>query len=134
MPEIRAKIQIAVKRGFKSNRYVAKGYTHLGIVSFVSLRFIDIAACLHDKIVYGGGRDSVEEAEFYWVNIILGNLKISLRSTYHAIRLKYAQRYLSEFQYRFNRRFDLCELIPKLAYVALRTPPMPERLLKLGLA
>ncbi|MEW5250916.1 IS1595 family transposase, partial [Microbulbifer sp. 2201CG32-9] len=43
-------------------------------------------------------------------------------------------RYLAEFQYRFNRRFDLCALIPRLVYVSLRTPPMPERLLKLGLA
>jgi len=41
---------------------------------------------------------------------------------------------LAEFQYRFNRRFDLRSLIPRLAYVALRTPPMPERLLKIGLA
>ena len=87
----------------------------------------------HDKIVCGGGRTSVEEPEFYWVNTILGNLKTALRSTYHAIRPKYAQRYLAEFQYRFNRRFDLCAMIPKLAYVALRTPPIPERLLKLGL-
>ena len=44
------------------------------------------------------------------------------------------QRYLAEFQYRFNRRFDLSNLIPRLAYVVLRTPPMPERLLKSGLA
>ena len=32
---------------------------------------------------------------------------------------------------RFNRRFDLPDIIPRLVYVALRTPPMPERLLKL---
>ena len=91
------------------------------------------AGCLHDKIVCGGGRASVEEPEFYWVNTILGNLKSALRSTYHAIRPRYAQRYLSEFQYRFNRRSDLSDLIPRLAYVALRTPPMPENLLTLGL-
>ena len=35
---------------------------------------------------------------------------------------------------RFNRRFDLPDIIPRLVYVALRTPPMPERLLKLRLA
>lgn len=91
------------------------------------------AGCAHDKIVCGGGRASVEEPEFYWVNTILGNLKSALRSTYHAVRPKYAQRYLSEFQYRFNRRFDLCAMIHRLAYIALRTPPMPERLLKVGL-
>lgn len=91
------------------------------------------AGCEHDKIVCGGGRASVEEPEFYWVNTILGNLKSALRSTYHAIRPKYAQRYLSEFQYRFNRRFNLMDLLPRLFFAALRTPPMPEKLLKIGL-
>ena len=42
------------------------------------------------------------------------------------------------FEYRFNRRFDLPDMIPRLVHVALRTPPMlermPERLLKLNLA
>ena len=30
--------------------------------------------------------------------------------------------------------FDLPDTVPRLVYVALRTPPMPERLLKLRLA
>lgn len=90
--------------------------------------------CLHERIVCGGGRASVEEPKFYWVNTILGNLKSALRGIYHAIRPKYAQRYLAEFQYRFNRRANLGNLIPRFIYVALRTPPMPERLLKLSLA
>ena len=82
----------------------------------------------------GSGRAAVERPEFRWVNTILGNIKTALRGTYHAIRPKYAQRYLSEFEYRFNRRFDLPDIIPRLVYVALRTPPMPERLLELRLA
>ena len=61
-------------------------------------------------------------------------VKNALCGTYHAVRPKYAQRYLAEFEYRFNRRFDLPDIIPRLVYVALRTPPMPERLLKLRLA
>ena len=65
------------------------------------------------------------------MNTILGNIKNALRGTYHAIRPKYAQRYLSEFEYR---GFNLPDIIPRLVYVALRTPPMPERLLKLRLA
>lgn len=90
------------------------------------------AGCIHDRIVCGGGRASVEESEFYWVNTVLGNLKSALRSTYHSIKPKHAQRYLSEFQYRFNRRYDLTTIITRLAYVSLRTPPMPERLLRLA--
>ncbi|HEY0315487.1 MAG TPA: IS1595 family transposase, partial [Sphingomonas sp.] len=40
--------------------------------------------------------------------------------------------YLAEFEYRFNRRFDLAAMMPRLGYVAARTPPMPYRLLKLA--
>jgi hypothetical protein len=39
---------------------------------------------------------------------------------------------MAEFEYRFNRRYDLEIMIPRLAFVALRTPPMPYRLLKLA--
>ncbi len=35
---------------------------------------------------------------------------------------------------QLTNRFYLPELIPRLAYVALRTPPMPEKLLKPGVA
>lgn len=90
------------------------------------------AGCEHDRIVCGGGRASVEEGEFYWVNTTLGNLKSALRGTYHSIKPKHAQRYLAEFQYRYNRRFDLTTILARLAYVSLRTSPMPERLLRMA--
>ena len=82
----------------------------------------------------GSGRAAVERSEFRWVNTVLGNVKSALHGTYHAIRPKYAQRYLAEFEYWFNRRFDLPAIIPRLFHVALRTPPMPEQLLELHLA
>ncbi|ABC28318.1 conserved hypothetical protein [Hahella chejuensis KCTC 2396] len=133
------RIRLSVVKGFKtqeilnwSQKYLEVGSTVIsdGLACFNAVSEI---GCAHDRIVCGGGRASVEEPEFYWVNTVLGNLKTSLRSTYHAVRSKYAQRYLSEFQYRFNRRFDLRILIPRLAYAAVRTPPMPEKLLKIGL-
>jgi len=40
--------------------------------------------------------------------------------------------YLAQYEYRFNRRYRLEDMIPRLAWVALRTPPMPYRLLKLA--
>ena len=40
-------------------------------------------------------------------------------------------RYLAEFEYRFNRRYDLAAMLPRLTWAAVRTPPMPYRLLKL---
>ncbi|WP_180987605.1 transposase, partial [Xanthomonas oryzae] len=43
-----------------------------------------------------------------WVNVVLSNLKCSLDGAYHAFKFaKYAQRYLAETMWRFNRRFDL---------------------------
>ena len=95
---------------------------------------VTATGCAHERVVVCSGRASVQRPEFRWVNTILGNIKSALRGTYHAIRPKYAQRYLSEFEYRFNRRFGLPNIIPRLGYVAPRTPPMPERLLKLRLA
>ena len=69
---------------------------------------------------------------FKWVNTVLGNVKTALTGTFYAIREKHAARYLAEFEYRFNRRFDLPAMIERLAYVALRTPPMPQRLLSVA--
>jgi hypothetical protein len=56
-------------------------------------------------------------------------LKNSLRGTFHAVSEKYVHRYLAEFQYRFNRRFDLSTLFVRLACVAARSLPRPERIL-----
>ena len=43
-----------------------------------------------------------ERPDFQWVNTMLGNIKNALRGTYHAIRPKYAQQYLSEFRVPFQ--------------------------------
>ena len=63
---------------------------------------------------------------------LLGNVKIALTGFFHAIREKHEPRYLAEFEYRFHCRFDLPAMIERLAYVALRTPPMPQRLLSMA--
>ncbi|GAB2887831.1 hypothetical protein GCM10027180_17720 [Microbulbifer echini] len=84
---------------------------------FACFNAITDTDCVHDKIVCGGGRTSVEELKLYWVNTALGNLKSALRSIYYTIRPKYTQRYLAEFQYRINRRFDLSLLTPKFFHL-----------------
>jgi hypothetical protein len=86
----------------------------------------------HQSLVTGSGYQAARHPEFVWINTLLGNVKSALRGTYRSHHPKHAPRYLAEFQYRFNRRFDLPSLIPRLAYVATRTPPMPMRLLKLA--
>jgi hypothetical protein len=47
-----------------------------------------------------------------------------------ATRPRSVPRYLAEFEYRFNRRYDLAAMLPRLATAPLQTPPMPYRLLK----
>jgi transposase-like protein len=78
------------------------------------------------------GNKKLQDSTFKWVNTVLGNVKCALVGTYRAISGKHVPRYLSSFAYRFNRRFSLPDLFVRLAYVALRTPPMPYRLLKLA--
>ena len=87
--------------------------------------------CRHEAIVCGGGCASIEKEALYWVNTTLGNLKTALRSTYHWIKPKHAQRYLAEFQYKFNRRYELGSMIDRLLFVSLKTAPMPEWMLRL---
>jgi small-conductance mechanosensitive channel len=70
---------------------------------------------------------------FVWVNTILGNLKNAINGTYHAFDFeKYAHRYLGEFQYRFNRRFDLPGMFKRLVVATARSVMIPEHKLRLA--
>ena len=60
-----------------------------------------------------------------WVNTVLGNVKRSMDGSYHSIKPKYLARYLAEFQYRFNRRYDLAVLPERLLRAAAATLPHP---------
>lgn len=72
--------------------------------------------------------------QFNAVNTVLGNLKTSFTGTFHAFDFaKYAHRYLGDFQFRFNRRFDLRRILPQLLAAAVTTPPKPRRVLVRGL-
>jgi hypothetical protein len=133
------RIKLSVVKGFRSaeirawsQQHIVSGSTVIsdGLACFNAVTEV---GCVHDRIVCGGGRASVEEPEFYWVNTVLGNLKSALRSTYHSVSSKYSQRYLADFQYRFNRRYNLKAMIPRLAFAALRSPPIAYKLLKIGL-
>ena len=88
--------------------------------------------CAHAAIKTGAGPRAAKTPAFKWVNTALGNIKAALVGTYRAVRSKHVPRYLAEFEYRFNRRYDLSAMISRLAFVALRTAPMPYRLLKLA--
>jgi len=90
------------------------------------------AGCAHTPVKTGGGAKAAKNPRFKWVNTVLGNIKAAIVGTYRAVRAKHAPRYLAEFEYRFNRRYRLEAMIERLAYVSLRTAPMPYKLLKLA--
>jgi hypothetical protein len=87
----------------------------------------------HRRTVTGGGSSSAKLAQFRAINTLLGNLKTAFSGTYHAFDFqKYAHRYLAEVQYRFNRRFDLREILNRLLRAAVLTRPNPERSLRMA--
>jgi transposase-like protein len=90
------------------------------------------AGCTHVAVISGPGRRSAQNPLFKWANTVLANIKTSLDGTYRKVSPQHAPRSLAEFEYRFNRRYDLAAMIPRLGWAAARTEPMPYRLLKLA--
>jgi hypothetical protein len=94
---------------------------------------VTAAGCTQQREVVGQGRRSTDMDCFTWVNTILGNLKTAMAGTYHAFDfVKYAHRYLGEYQYRFNRRFDLARLLPRMITAAAQTGKRTESWLRLA--
>ena len=88
-------------------------------------------AGLHDRTVTGGGRESVKLEKFKAVNTVLGNLKMSITGAYHSIKFaKYTHRYLAEFQYKFNRRFDMSTILERLLRAAVASNSTTRRLIR----
>ena len=79
-----------------------------------------------------GGWRSSKMPSFRWVNTILGNLKGNIKGVTRWVGRAHLDRYLAEFQYRFNRRFDLKSIMPKLLYAATRTFAVPQPILKIA--
>ena len=55
------------------------------------------------------------------------NVKNSMHGTYHAINKKHLPRYLGEFYFKFNRRFNLKKMLELLIYSSIQTAPVPEQ-------
>ena len=86
-------------------------------------RGVTDAGCTHQPIRTDSGRTAVRPPAFKWVNTALGsNIETAI---YRAIRQQHIPRYLAEFAYRFDRRYDLAAMTPRLGWAAVRTPPMP---------
>jgi len=116
-----------------ANRSLVSDHTMVVSDGLPCFRSVTTIGCIQQREVVGKNRKSTNMDCFTWVNTILGNLKTAISGTYHAFDFeKYAHRYLGEYQYRFNRRFDLTTILPRLIYAAANTGSRPERWLRLA--
>lgn len=131
-------IKLSVVSGFKKKelkrwceRHLSSGSTVIsdGLGCFAGIKE---AGFDHKVVIVGNSKDPKKTSSFNWVNTILGNLKSALSGIYHKLSSSHFPRHLATFQYRFNRRFVLGDMINRLVFVSLRTLPMPARLLKIA--
>jgi transposase-like protein len=118
---------LAISKWAQTN--LAKGTSVLsdGLGCFAA---VTDAGCTHTVEVVGQ-RKPRDLPQFKWVNTILGNLKTMISGCYKAFGYaKYGQRYLGAFAYRFNRRFDLADLVVRLVVDVCRCPATPERIIR----
>ena len=92
---------------------------------------VNEAGCTHEVIITGSGPAAAA------AGVQVGQHRARQHQGRHRRDLprhqqKHVPRYLAEFEYRFNRRYDLAAMMPRLTWAAVRTPPMPYRLLKLA--
>jgi hypothetical protein len=96
-------------------------------------RAATVVGAEHERIVTGGGKASVKLPQVRAVNTLLCNLKTAITGTYHAFDFaKHAHRCLAEFQYRFNRRFDMKAILPRLLAALVAAPPSSPRALRVA--
>ena len=79
----------------------------------------------HTAMATGGGKRAARWSPFEWVDTTLGNVKAAITGAYRRVSHEHAGRDLASYAWRFNRRFQLDSLIPRLAHSAARTAPLP---------
>jgi transposase-like protein len=122
----RSEVEIWAKRSLAPTAMVVSD----GLACFQGVKG---AGCVHLPETVGKDRKSTDMGCFHWINTILGNLKTAIDGTYHGFGFeKYAHRYLAEVQYRFNRRFDLRSMVPRLLHAAVAIGKRPEAYLRLA--
>jgi transposase-like protein len=90
------------------------------------------AGLAHTAMVTGGGKRAAGWSPFKWVNTTPGNVKAAITGTYRRVSHEHAGRYLASYAWRFNRRFQLDTMLPRLVHSAVRTAPLPYAKLVAG--
>jgi hypothetical protein len=60
-----------------------------------------------------------------WAHTLFGNLKTWLDGTFHGVSPKHLQRYLDEFVFRFDRRWQEADLFFPVLRCAIGAHPLP---------
>jgi len=94
-------------------------------------RAVAKAGCKHHPVIAAQNGWSEKLPCFKWTNTVLGNVKTAIHGTFHALRRPYVQSYFAEFQWRFNRRFDLAGMFDKLLVAAITTKPTPYHAIRM---
>jgi len=71
----------------------------------------------------GHGRHALDGLP--WAHTVFGNLKTWLRGTFHGVSPKHLQRYLNEFVFRFNQRWQEADLFSPVLRCAIDADPFP---------
>ncbi len=87
-------------------------------------------ADMHHSINTAGIYSDPNNKFFHWVNTMIGNVKRAIHGTYHSVSPKHLPRYLAEFSFRFNNRFQMASMIDVFVKQAVNTNPRPHHILK----
>lgn len=71
----------------------------------------------HEPIIIGDPKNASKL--LHWAHIMISNAKAVYRGTHHGVSDKHLQKYLSEFCYRFNRRFNPNQLFDRLLHACI---------------
>ena len=74
-----------------------------------------------------GGRGRQAAGLLPWAHTLFGNLKTWLECTFHGVSPKHLQRYLDEFVFRFDRRWQETELFIRVLNRATQAAPCSYR-------
>ncbi|MCP4640120.1 MAG: IS1595 family transposase [bacterium] len=86
----------------------------------------------HKAIVTGGGKFAAQT--FPWLHTFIANMKRMILGTYHSVSPKHLDNYLSEFDYRTNRRWMEANLFDRLIRAALDSKAITNRELVAGVS
>lgn len=100
-----------------------------GLACFKSLNHI---GHFHFSVKTSGRYNSPGFTFFDWLKTVIGNVKNKIIGTYHGMAHPHLPRYLGEFCFRFNRRFNLKRLLESLIYYSSPIGPIPDSQLRLA--